>query len=167
MLPRRPLGDQTPTPRSAPACLLPPNADIAMFAGRAAPSGEQARPAKEATPAAPATFDNWPRALGCCFWSPVTCRVDRRSQRMTSKPAFASCEHVAALALGSNVPNCGHCRHSPNETLWNVGARMTAYSALMLADRITLPHFSVSKFTLGSAADADRNFAGQPSTVGR
>src|SRR5262249_41278000 len=28
--------------------------------------------------------------------------------------------------------------------LWNVGATMTAYSALMLAARITLPHFSVS-----------------------
>jgi hypothetical protein len=30
------LEGQIPTPRSAPACLLPPNADIAMFAGRAA-----------------------------------------------------------------------------------------------------------------------------------
>jgi hypothetical protein len=26
------------TPRSAPACLLPPNADIAMFAGRSPPN---------------------------------------------------------------------------------------------------------------------------------
>src|SRR5262249_45138242 len=33
---------------------------------------------------------------------------------------------------------------SRNETLWNVGATMTAYSALILAARITLPHFSVS-----------------------
>jgi hypothetical protein len=32
-------------PCSEPACPLPPNADIAMFAGRAAPTGEQARPA--------------------------------------------------------------------------------------------------------------------------
>jgi hypothetical protein len=35
---------QTPTTRSAPACLLPPNADIAMFADRAAHWG-RARPA--------------------------------------------------------------------------------------------------------------------------
>jgi hypothetical protein len=30
------------TPHSALACLLSPNTDIAMFAGRAAPRGEQA-----------------------------------------------------------------------------------------------------------------------------
>src|SRR5262249_49326070 len=40
--------------------------------------------------------------------------------------------------------NSGRCRHSRNGRLWNVGATMTAYSALMLAARITLPHFSVS-----------------------
>src|SRR5438874_13202847 len=33
------------TPRSAPACLLAPNADIAIFAGRAAPRRARARPA--------------------------------------------------------------------------------------------------------------------------
>jgi hypothetical protein len=32
---------------------------------------------------------------------------------------------------------------SPNETLWNVGATMTAYSALMLAARTTLAHFPI------------------------
>jgi hypothetical protein len=33
---------------------------------------------------------------------------------------------------------------SLNETLWNNRATMMAYSALMLAARITLAHFSVS-----------------------
>src|SRR6516165_7761286 len=35
-------------------------------------------------------------------------------------------------------------RAFPLKDDWNVGATMTAYSALMLAARITLPHFSVS-----------------------
>jgi hypothetical protein len=35
------LRGQIPTPRLAPASLLPPNADIAMLAGRAAPRGNE------------------------------------------------------------------------------------------------------------------------------
>jgi len=35
-------------------------------------------------------------------------------------------------------------RAFPLKDDWNVGATMTAYSALMLAVRITLPHFSPS-----------------------
>src|SRR2546425_5931719 len=35
----------------------------------------------------------------------------------------------------------GHCRHSPNETLWNIGA---VHSGLMLANFTTFAHFSVS-----------------------
>jgi len=35
-------------------------------------------------------------------------------------------------------------RNFAQRTLWNVGATMTAYSALMLAARITLLHFSAS-----------------------
>jgi hypothetical protein len=53
------------TPRSAPACLLPPNADIAMFAGRAALRGEQARPAWRCPPR---RKGERPRAVGRC-WS--------------------------------------------------------------------------------------------------
>src|SRR5215813_4725228 len=43
---------------------------------------------------------------------------------------------------------------SANETLWNVGATMTVYSALMLAARITLLHFSVSSAMNKSAAES-------------
>jgi ABC-type uncharacterized transport system permease subunit len=38
----------------------------------------------------------------------------------------------------------GVCATSRNEGLWNVGACGPAYSGLILAARITLPHFSVS-----------------------
>jgi hypothetical protein len=37
----------------------------------------------------------------------------------------------------------GHCRHLPNGRLWNVGATMTAYSALMLAARHLAPLLSL------------------------
>jgi hypothetical protein len=40
--------------------------------------------------------------------------------------------------------NSGHCRHSRNGTLWNIGRDRADHSTLMLAARITLPHFSIS-----------------------
>jgi hypothetical protein len=46
-----PTWGQILTPRSASACLLPPNADIAMFAGRARPEEESKRdPARRCPP---------------------------------------------------------------------------------------------------------------------
>jgi hypothetical protein len=54
---------------------------------------------------------------------------------------------VTSSARASSVG--GTSMHSPNETLWNVDATMTAYSALMLAARITLAHFSVSSAAQG------------------
>jgi len=74
-------GDQS----SEPAYLLPPNADIAMFAGRAASRGEQARPTG---------IDRWllPRAIaasmavsvkqckGCFRQLRTCCRIGSRQQ---------------------------------------------------------------------------------------
>ena len=90
----------------------------------------------------------------------------------------------AAIVL---LPNCGHAierdgsakfdveepdlhcnfsaprRHticgSQNGTLWNISPEDLAYSALMLAARITLPHFSVS------SAMSLPNSAGEPASV--
>ena len=70
---------------------------------------------------------------------------DENSQRlrpMSALPPIAS-EFPQRRELTRSASS-GHCRHSPNGRLWNVGATMKAYSALMLAARITLPHFSVS-----------------------
>src|SRR5262252_10167469 len=64
------------------------------------------------------------------------------------------------FVLGSSIsaydpkPDIG--THSQNETLWNVSRRH--YSGLMLAARITLPHFSVSSVmsVLKSAGEPPR-----------
>src|SRR5215468_9902858 len=57
----------------------------------------------------------------------------------------AQCPVCPKADIGRLSPRCnsGDCRHSRNETLWNVGATMTAYSALMLAARTTLAHFPI------------------------
>jgi hypothetical protein len=57
-------------------------------------------------------FDEHVVQRGYALTLPQCCDEDAKS-------AFANCEHAAALALGSKVPNSGHCCRSPNETLWN------------------------------------------------
>jgi hypothetical protein len=90
---------QTLPPRSVPACLLPPNADIALLAGRAAPRGR-----------ASATGQRF----GGCF------RRACRPMRLCADPpahvamTMRNCEHAAALATDSRElrwPSC-FTRHS-------------------------------------------------------
>jgi hypothetical protein len=81
------------TPRSAPACLLPLNADIAILAGRAAPKERASATGQRFGDC----FDEYVVQGGYALTLPQYCDDDAKS-------AFASCGHAAALALGSNVP---------------------------------------------------------------
>jgi hypothetical protein len=62
--------------RSAPACLLPPNADIAMFAGRAAPSKRRASATGPNVPAALAISCALPHYLAMTLQSPLSPAAD-------------------------------------------------------------------------------------------
>ena len=82
---------------------------------------------------------------------------------LAKRPRHVRCypdgRHCSAPLICLLSAISGHCRHLPNGRLWNVGATMTAYSALMLAARITLPHFSVS-----SAMSLSKS-AGEPASA--
>jgi hypothetical protein len=86
------------TPRSAPACLLPPNADIGRSSTRAEPTAERRRSAPRQAQGPDAAAPRTRPPARRCADPPRTCCDD------DAKSAFASCGHAAALALGSNVP---------------------------------------------------------------
>ncbi len=83
----------------------------------------------------------------------------RRSRYVRFAPIASEVRHRSETSPSAIS---GHCRHLPNGRLWNVGATMTAYSALMLAARITLSHFSVSSAMSLSKSAGERASAMPP-----
>ena len=112
----------------------------------------------------PAAHAGQPRMQSCLFP-----RRSNNTWRMTALGQILPPRNVRGMsvippkaAVNTDIfvrpvrASTGHCRHSRNGTLWNVGATMTAYSALMLAARTTLAHFSIwSAMNFPNSADVN------------
>ena len=96
------LEGQILTPRSAPACLLSPNADIAMLAGRAAPGGEQARPARGSG------------VVSTSMSSTQLCADPAAMLRLQRKVRFRHLRTCRRIGSGQQCARRRHCRYSRN-----------------------------------------------------